>query len=133
MKKNFKEKDFQSLFTKWFKIHGWTFPYELKVNKGKTVPFSKFEPQQLPSLWKAYNGIFHHKLTDASLGAKPFDGYGYKNVDAYVGIIFEKDKQQTIFYLIHIKKIMRLKETGAKSISLAFAKDNGIEINLKDI
>lgn len=131
MKKIFTEKDFQGLFTKWFKKNGNTFAYELKVSPGKTLNFSKFECQQLPSLMRVRTETFHMKLTDASAGLKPFDGFGFKKEKAYVGIMFEKNKQQDTAYLVDVKKVMALKNSGAKSISLAFAKEKGKEIILK--
>ena len=131
MKKNFKEKDFQGLVTKWMKKNAFgSFPYELKISKGKTLPFSRFEEQQIPALQKANRGIFHFKLTDASLGLKPFDGFVFKKSKAYVGIMFEVDRQQEICYFIPIKKIIKLRESGAKSIKLDFSKEHGKEIKL---
>jgi len=134
MKSNFKEKDFQSMWTKWVKKNAFaSFPYELKISKGRTVAFSKFEDQQLPALQKASENIFHFKLTDASLGLKPFDGFVFKRTDAYVGIMFETKKQQDICYFLHISYVMALKEAGAKSIKLKDCEECGLRINLRDI
>jgi len=132
MKSNFKEKNFQSIFTKWMKEHGFTCAYELKVSKGGTVAFSKFEDQQLPSLVKVKNGILHHKLTDASIGYKPFDGFCLAKENAYVGAMFHIQTKlgQTRFYLLDIDKVMKIKNSGAKSLKLSDFQSNGITIDI---
>ena len=56
------------------------------------------------------------KMTDASLGLKPFDGMIIKGCPAYVGIMFNIPVNQKIFYLIHIKHVMDIKRSGSKSI-----------------
>jgi len=124
-----KEAQFQTRFTRWFKKYGWTFAYELKVAEKRTLPFSKFQPQQLPSLRKAKHGIFHMKHTDLSIGIKPFDGQGMKKEDAFVGILFHKDdKKKREAWLIDIDLVYYLKNTGKKSISLEFCQVLGLPI-----
>jgi len=110
------EKHFQSLFGPWGVKNWKTCPYELKISHGNTVAFSKFEEQQLPSLWLSYTTGKNVKLSDASLGLKPYDGYLFIRCDAYVGIMFNIPTNQKEFYLIHIKHVMAIKKSGSKSI-----------------
>ena len=133
MKKRFLEKDFQGLVSKYLRTKAWaSFPYELKISRGKTLPFSKFEPQQLPALVKAKHDILHYKMSDASLGCKPCDGFVFKGSEAYVGIMFEVNKQQHIAHFIDIDIVMDIKESGKRSIKLEDIMNISIEINFKD-
>lgn len=111
------EKDFQAKFGPWFVEHGKTACYELKISHGNTVAFSKFEDQQLPSLWLAYTTGKNVKMTDASIGLKPFDGFMAKKCLAFIGVMFNVPTNQKEFYLIHIKDVVQLKKAGAKSIT----------------
>jgi len=134
--KPYLEKHFQRDFTKWYKKNflGFLFttPYELKRSTGGTVPFSKFEDQQLPALVasKTEQG-FNFKLTDASLGIKPFDGIIIKNCDrAYVGACFyANDKAKREFWFIEIDDVMALK-TVQKSITIKNCRKLGFQLNL---
>jgi hypothetical protein len=111
-----KESQFQQKFGQWVEKNGRTCAYELKISHGNTVTWSKFQDAQLPSLWKVYTGTKNFKLSDASFGTKPFDGFCLKNEAAYVGIMFNIPANQKEFYLIHIKDIMKIRDSGAKSI-----------------
>jgi len=121
------EKDFQALFGLWGEKNWKTCGYELKISKGNTVAFTKFEDQQLPSLLKTYKEGKNIKLTDASYGLKPFDGMMLIKEDAYVGIMFNIPKNQKEFYLIHIKDVMKIKKSGAKSIKKVDCEKYGIK------
>lgn len=121
------EKDFQEKFGQWaekfgkmaaprISESGASFVYELKISHGNTVAFTAFQDQQLPSLWKAYSAAKNVKLTDASYGTKPFDGFFACRIPAYVGIMYKIPTNQKEFYLIHIKDVMKIKESGSKSI-----------------
>lgn len=101
------ERHFQTLFGKFILKEKIFCAYELKISKGNTVPFSKFQDQQIPSLWKAYTTGLNIKYTDMSLGMKNFDGICY-NGPAYVGIMFNIPDNQKEFYLIHIREVMKL-------------------------
>lgn len=129
----YKECMFQSQISKYLKKSAWcTFPYELKVSAGKTVRFGSFQEHQLPKLWDAKHGIQHHKISDSAIGFKPYDGYVFKEVDnAYVGLLFEKDKQHKECYFIDIDEVYKLKEIpNKKSITLDDAKRLGKKIVL---
>ncbi len=115
------------------KLKAWgSFPYELKVTTGHTLPFSKFEPQQLLALKKAKHGILHHKMTDMSLGMKPCDAFVYKNSEAYIGILFHsRDIKQRVAYFLDIDRVYKIKESGARSISVMDGLKYGKFINIK--
>ena len=117
-KKNFLESDCQALLCKWLKLPGNAFAHdaEVKVAKGGTLAFSKFEDQQLPSLDKVSNGTKYWKIPDLG-GQNPYD-YTCRHKDrAYVVIMFYKDKQQEFVYFIDINIVMLIKKLGYKSIT----------------
>jgi len=128
------EAKFQSKISKVFTNLKWMkkyfpvprFPYELKASTGKTVPFSKFQDQQIPSLERAWRSCHAHKMTDASLGIKPYDGFVYCESDAYVGIMYEMPQNQTECYFIHIEHVLKIKQ-NKRSIT----KDDAIKYGIK--
>lgn len=124
------ESEFQGRFTKWIKKNAWaSWPYELKVAKGKKLEFSKFRPQQLPKLYQARTGAQHLKLSDLSIETKPYDGYVFYKSEAYVGIMYDCGINKKIFYLVDILDIIREKDSGAKYISEQFAGEKGLKFN----
>ena len=132
-KKLFKEKDFQSkILTPWLKKNGWTMAYEAKVSAGNTVNFKAFEAQQLPSLYKAKHTIIHHKISDMSINMKPFDGFCLHNELSYIIVMFNKDTKggRDHFYMLEIDEVMKIKESGAKSINKQNCIDKGKVIGL---
>lgn len=118
------EKDFQTLFGHWLVQEKFVSMCELKISHGNTVTWGKFQDQQLPSLWKAYTEGIYIKLTDASIGLKPADCFFYKG-PAYVVIMFNVPDNQKELYFVHIREIVKLKESGAKSISKKFCEEKG--------
>jgi len=87
---------------------------EVKLVTGGTLAFSKFEDQQLPSLYKASHEGLYHKLTDASLGFKPADFFIAK--DGFIFCQFWKNNQQEIAYYMNIRIAMKIKKAGMKSL-----------------
>lgn len=133
MKKDFKEKDFQTLLCKYIKKNYKKIPAhigEAKISKGKTVRFSQFQPQQLSSLKKAARKGLYFKLSDASLGMKPADYVFIRG--GYLALMFETDKQQEVAYFLDIDVALGIKELGKKSISLQAARTLGTEIKLNN-
>ncbi|NKQ39523.1 MAG: hypothetical protein HF967_08695 [Methanosarcinales archaeon] len=105
--------------------------YELKITKTNTLPFSKFEPHQLPALNKAKYGTLTHKISDMSLGYKPFDFCVWSGCLAYVAIMFYKPRQSKCCYLLDIQTVYKLKEMpGKRSISLKDCVKLGTKIYL---
>jgi len=90
------EKQFQSIFCKWLrnqrkqKIFNYTFAFELKVAKKKLYWKSALQPQQIPELVRAKKSCVYHKISDQSMGLKPFDGFQICNAKAYLIILWGK-------------------------------------------
>lgn len=131
LKKDYHESDLQGKIGRWLKDAKMpTHACEVKITKGGTLNFSKFEDQQLPSLEKAAGEGKYHKLTDASTGCKPFDYFYFRKGRAYVACQFWKDIQQEIVYFMHIKDVLKIKRTGAKSLKEKDFIDLGFSVNL---
>lgn len=122
------EKHFQAKFGPWIKKEKIKGLYELKISHGNTVTWMCFREQQLPSLWLAYTEGLYYKLSDASLGCKPMDCFFYKG-DTYVGVMYNIPINQKDFYLIHIKEVMKIKESGAKSITKKDCQKYGVKFS----
>jgi len=125
------EKHLQGKIGRWLK-DGNYFDHdaEVKLITGGTLNFNKFEEQQLPSLWEAYTTGKYHKLSDASIGTKPYDYICGKGRECYVVCQFWKNKQQEICYWMHIKHVMKIKESGVKALKEKDFIDHGFSVNL---
>jgi len=128
-----KEAQFQTKVSRYLKNEAWgNFAYELKVTAGKTLPFSKFQPQQLPALNKAKHGILHHKLTDASLGAKPFDGFVFTSMEVLYKRIMRSVKmnikkqgwQEDISEIVLSILVSEFKKISQAYVGILFYKDD---------
>ena len=136
MKKNFHETDLQIIFKHWAlgneTKNGCQFTggFELKISKGKTLPFSKFQPQQLPALKRTKHATLYHKMSDVDPNIKPYDCIVLYKEAAYAVIMFNKDTQegQHKFYLIGIDEVYKLKTAGKRSISETDCLDKGITV-----
>lgn len=116
-----KEKDFQTKFTRW--LH-YRFPgsgaFELKICKGKSLPFSAVQPHQLEALQLASHTGLEYKIPDDSKGAKPFDCFRI-NAPAYVVILFYQTGCKH-FYMIDIQSwLSYIQHSDRKSITEAEA------------
>jgi len=95
-----KEKDFQTHFNKWCKHYvQYTSAFELKVSKGKSLPFNALQEHQKNALLIAKHGVLVWKIPDAGY-QNPFDSFVMRGVGAYVVIAFRDQKK--VFYLIDI-------------------------------
>lgn len=131
LKKPYYESDLQGKIGRWLKDNNYfNHVCEVKLVKGGTLNFNKFEEQQLPSLLKASTTGKYHKLTDASVGRKPFDYVCFKGSSAYVACQFWKEIQQEIVYFMNIKEVMKIKNSGAKAIKETDFMLNGFTVNL---
>lgn len=65
--------------------------FELKIVKGKSFPFSRVQEHQINGLLKAKHGNHAYKLTDMSIGLKPYDCYVLSNSKAFVVLGFLKE------------------------------------------
>ena len=111
------ESDLQGKICRWLGDTPFDMVGESKVSSGGTINFNDFEDQQLPSLVAANSdkGLYH-KPSDMLRLKKPFDFFCCVNRPAYVVAQFWKNRQQEICYLLDIKKVMEIKESGAKSL-----------------
>ena len=114
-----KEKDIQSKlrvpFIKYMKEHnGLEGIFELKLskNKAKTVAWSKFEDQQLPSLYKAKHEGLYWKLSDMDIRRKPADFFCVNN--GYVALCYYVPHQPKLVYFLDIDDVYVLKNTPKK-------------------
>lgn len=91
-----KEKDFQSLFTKWIRENKYnqSTAWELKITKEKSLPFSRIEEHQINKLKEANKGCVYHKISDQAMGFKPFDCLQVCNVPAYLVVLYYKPRQK---------------------------------------
>lgn len=127
------EKHLQAKIGRWLKDRGLpiTHACEVKICDGGTLNFNKFRPQQLPSLVKANGEIGkYHKLTDASVGSKPFDYFYMSGDAAYVACQFWKKRQQEICYFMSITDVMKIKNSGAKALKESDFMLHGFTVNL---
>lgn len=98
-----KEKDFQSLFTKWLKDNAHeSAAYELKLCKKASLPFSAVEVHQYQSLLDTRHERLVHKISDQSSGFKPFDCFSLYKVPAYLVILYYKRHKPKVAYCIDI-------------------------------
>ena len=87
-----REKDIQSLFTKWVRQnYKESAAWELKVCKqGRALAYTAFQPQQIPSLLKAKHECIYKKLSDMDPSLKPFDALQICRSKAYVVVVWYK-------------------------------------------
>jgi len=129
-----KESDFQSIFTKWAKknVHVST-AFELKITKGKSLPYNHVEEHQVAALYKAKHATLFHKISDMSLGYKPFDCFALSGAEAYVVIMFYRPGHRRYCYAIDIDDWIEFQcESPRKSITEAECKIISIIIDLKE-
>jgi len=115
-----KEKDIQSLMHKPLSNMKRTFFYELKLSKNpaKTVPFSKFESQQLRSLLQIKHSTLAMKISDEDSRKKFGDGFVAYQEDSFVALCYYVPRQPKIVYFITIDEAIKLREAGKRSIHL---------------
>lgn len=130
-----KEKNFQTKFGHWVKYNwyregGLTTPvcaaFELKITKTNRFAFSQIEDHQVKNLCAVDNGLFFYKISDQSMGQKPFDCFSLGG-PAYIVVLFYKPRVKSYFYLIDIRDIIKLSkkqksitEEEAKAIAFKF-------------
>lgn len=119
MKKN--EAWFQGVFLRWLRENPLpkSAALEYKYVKGGTFNTKQWGDKyshQIRGLVNAYLGekkYVYHKISDQSMGQKPFDAFYLKNADAYLVVYFEKYEK---FCMIHIKDLIKKGYTNGVSI-----------------
>ena len=125
------EANFQTLFSRWAKYNiDKSMAFELKLEKGTSLPFSAVMDHQILSLKLSKHGQLVHKLADVGMLQKPFDCFTLAGVPAYVVIMFYKWGQKE-FYMIDVDDYVNEKETSdRKSLTETRAKEIGITCRL---
>ena len=85
--------------------------YELKVAKGGTFNFAKIETNQDEGLLALAKAGLVWKFSDEDSRKKPCDGACLPPLPAFLAVKFKH-----VFYLIKYREIVKMKETGRKSI-----------------
>ena len=121
-----KEKDFQSLFTKWIREtkYNKSTAWELKICKTNRLPFSRIEDHQINKLTEASRGCVYHKISDQSMGFKPFDCLQICGVPAYLVVLYYKPRQKKEMIWISIGRLLEeMKQSKIKSLTEQRAKE----------
>lgn len=90
--------------------------FELKHTRGKDyLPFREVVEHQLDALLACVGDRgFSYKISDDSIGAKPFDLLYYRNSGAYIVISYPD-----FFCLITVKKFIKEKENSTRKSLIA--------------
>jgi len=125
-----KERDFQTNFNKWLK-YNWTMTsaFELKMAKGKSMPFNAVKEHQITALELAGAKLVY-KIADDSRGTKPFDCFMIASSPGYVVIMFYKrgQKEFIIIEVSNFKKEMKISKR--KSLTEQRAKEIAYRIGI---
>lgn len=91
-----------TLFLKYSKLFlNYTFAFEAKICKGKSLPFDAVVPHQVSNLYHAKHGLFNFKIPDAGW-QNPFDGFQLARVPAFVVIFWYQHRDDKRFTMIDI-------------------------------
>lgn len=102
--------------------------YELKATKKDYLSFRAVAKHQYYALTAASSGVAHYKIPDEGVSQKPFDGFQLIGVDAYIGIMFNTNKQKKDFYLIDIETF---KDTRQSADRKSLTEEKAAEIGEK--
>lgn len=98
-----REQAFTSIYLQWIRAIGYkrivTAPFEAKHCRGKdAIPFADVPQHQRDALLACTTDKgFCYKISDQSVGTKPYDGFFFKNSPAYLVFAYTNK-----FYLIDI-------------------------------
>ena len=109
----------QSEFTWWAKHNiSTSTAFELKICKGKSLPYSNIKEHQLWALFNAKHTIIVHKISDMSYGYKPFDCFALAGAEAYLVVMFYKKGKKHSCILIEIDVMMKeITRGGRRSLT----------------
>lgn len=124
-----KERNIQTLFGRKNTMMG---VFELKLVKGRSMPFNAVAEHQVRALSRVERGGLYHKISDASYEKKPFDCFRLEGVPAYVVPVWYVPRERKTAYYIRIGKFCELRDAcGRKSLTETIAKeyaDNFMEL-----
>ena len=124
-----KEKDIQTKFTRWLKKHKRPGAYELKICKGKSLPFAAVKEHQVNFLLKTQIEGIAHKLSDFTPGLKPYDCF-FLHAPAFVVVSFWEPRNLRT-YMINIDSFIEMRDcSNRKSLTEKMADAAGISIDL---
>jgi len=128
-----KESQFQTEFAKRNQVVG---VFELKLCKGKSMPFSALAPHQKQALLDVSSEAgLYHKISDSPFFKdpkgrmrftcpKPFDSFFLMNIDAYLVVFFYIPRKKKAVYYIRIEDFIRMEhEANRKSFTAEMAED----------
>ena len=101
--------------------------YELKIVKGKRLPFIAVAAHQREALLKASKGTFYHKITDQPIfmggrmrfnAQRPFDCFVLQKARAFVVVWFYVPRYEKIFYKIPIERFLQKEAEAVKYKSM---------------
>ena len=132
-----KEKNLQVIFGNYLKENppNETAVYELKMCKGKSMPFSQVAEHQIEALQQAKHGNLYHKITDQPVSwgkntkmrftkPKPCDCFNICKANAYIVIVYYKPRQKKEFILIDILQFITERDNSKrKSLTEARARE----------
>lgn len=111
-----KEASFNTLFNSWLRnVYKKTGAYELKQTPDDYISYSRLEKHQEDALLAVSNGTFVYKISDESIGFKPYDCFCFTNSPAFVVVLYQKSKT---FYLISINNWVYFRDEKSKRKSL---------------
>ena len=96
-------------------VHKKTCAWEIKQTEKDSIAYSRLETHQERWLLAVSNNVASYKISDESIGHKPFDGFTFAKDKAYVIIYF---KQSKTFYVITINNFVFYRDHKAKRKSL---------------
>ena len=102
------ERDLYTPFSHYIRDH-WKLGsavFEIKCVKGGTFPLALLKPHQERALLMAWVSGVYHKVSDMSMGQKPFDSFYVREVPGYVVVCFQR-----LACFIHIKDYQRFKRS----------------------
>ena len=119
-----KEKEMQTLFGKNLRMYppNQSEAYELKICKGKALPFDAVKKHQIEGLIDATNGLYH-KISDSPIFAgnmtrftkpKPFDCLYLISALGNVVILFYKPRKPKLTYVIDIYEFLSEKKRSKR-------------------
>lgn len=115
-----KEKDLQTLFGRKNNLHG---VFELKIVKGRSMPFNAVQDHQIKALIDASGTGLYHKISDASYEKKPFDCFYLVSTPAYVVPVWYVPRKRKTAYYISIEWFLWAREkSDRKSLTEEMAK-----------
>jgi len=84
--------------------------FELKLARGNSLPFSAVQEHQINALLNAKHAHIIHKIPDVGY-QNPFDCFMIKGSEAYVGVMYNREKE---FFLIDVDVFLKEKEESER-------------------